>query len=171
MYRIWVLVVASLLSGCTLPLAVTVTSYALDTASYLVSGKSVTDHGISLVLDRDCAMLRVLEGKFCRDKPTFEVAQAILAPLPGIDEAGVQVVTGSPVQELRDEARLALATRRRPGRSPRRTGRPGQGRRGLPCQVRRVTVTVGRYMRAGAPLRSASLSPVLAAGYCHEEPT
>ncbi len=53
------------LSGCGLPPAVTYASYAADVFSYLTTGKSVTDHGISMVLEKDCALLRVLDGPIC----------------------------------------------------------------------------------------------------------
>ena len=59
---------ALVLSGCALPPVVTVASFALDFASYGATGKTVTDHGISAVLQRDCALLRSLdEGEVCRD--------------------------------------------------------------------------------------------------------
>ena len=53
------------LSGCGLPPIVTYVSTAADIVSYLVTEKSVADHGISLVLQKDCALLRVLDGQIC----------------------------------------------------------------------------------------------------------
>lgn len=52
------------LSGCivALPPAIQMASLALDGASYLATGKSVTDHAISTVTAQDCAMVRVLKG-------------------------------------------------------------------------------------------------------------
>jgi hypothetical protein len=38
---------------------------ALDFASYGATGKTVTDHGLSMVLQQDCALLRGLEGQVC----------------------------------------------------------------------------------------------------------
>ncbi len=53
------------LSGCGLPPIVTYVSYAVDVFSYLATKKTVTDHGISMVLQKDCALLRVLDGPIC----------------------------------------------------------------------------------------------------------
>src|SRR5262249_18559296 len=64
-------VVPALLSGCGLPPAVMIASYAADGVSYVATGKSVTDHGISEVTGRDCALLRIIRGRpICADQPT-----------------------------------------------------------------------------------------------------
>ena len=85
---LWVLVPA-LLGGCGLPPAVMIASYAADGVSYLATGKSVSDHGISEVAGRDCAVWRVIRGRaICKDEPTERVdpapvdegQQATLAP-------------------------------------------------------------------------------------------
>ncbi len=56
------------LGGCALPVPLQVASWALDGISYLATDKSVTDHGISLVAHKDCALLRgVTHGQVCRD--------------------------------------------------------------------------------------------------------
>jgi hypothetical protein len=48
-----------------------IASYAADGVSYVGTGKSVTDHGISAAVGRDCALLRIIKGKaICRDEPT-----------------------------------------------------------------------------------------------------
>ncbi len=52
-----------LLSGCALPPIVTVASIAVDVASYVATGKMVSDHGLSFVMQQDCAMLRVLDDE------------------------------------------------------------------------------------------------------------
>ena len=75
---------ATSLSWCGLPPMVTYASYAADVFSYLATGKSVTDHGISMVLEQDCALLRVLEGPICIE----EVEEGIVARRPaGISQA------------------------------------------------------------------------------------
>jgi hypothetical protein len=63
----WFLLAAAavMLSGCGLPPVITVASLAFDFASYGSTGKTVTDHGISMVLQQDCALLRGLEGEVC----------------------------------------------------------------------------------------------------------
>ncbi len=56
---------SGMLSGCALPPAVTVASLVADVVSYASTGKTITDHGISLVLQKDCALLRGFEGEIC----------------------------------------------------------------------------------------------------------
>lgn len=60
------------LSGCLMaaPSAFQLATYALDGASYVATGKSATDHVISTVADKDCAMTRALKGDdICVEKP------------------------------------------------------------------------------------------------------
>ena len=63
----WLLFAAAAvaLSGCGIPPIISVASLALDFASYGATGKTVTDHGLSVVLQQDCALLRGLEGQVC----------------------------------------------------------------------------------------------------------
>ena len=58
-----------LLGGCALPVPLQIASWALDGLSYIATEKSMTDHGISVLAQQDCAVLRgILEpGEFCRD--------------------------------------------------------------------------------------------------------
>ncbi len=57
------------LGGCALPVPVQIASWALDGISYMLTEKSVADHGISVLAQKDCAVLRGLldPGEFCRD--------------------------------------------------------------------------------------------------------
>ena len=56
----WLLFAAAAvsLSGCAIPPIISVASLALDFASYGSTGKTVADHGLSAVLQKDCALLR-----------------------------------------------------------------------------------------------------------------
>ena len=68
----------TVLSGCALPPAITIASLVADVASYAATGKSVADHGISLVLQRDCALLRGLKGDICVEPdPAGQFAAAL----------------------------------------------------------------------------------------------
>jgi len=51
------------LGGCGLPVGVTVASFIADGVSLLTTEKTLTDHGISLVTDEDCALWRSLKGE------------------------------------------------------------------------------------------------------------
>ena len=84
MRRLILAAAAISLSGCGLPSAVTYASYSADVLSYLTTGKSVTDHGISMVLEKDCALLRAFGGPICIE----EVEKGIVARrLPRNSEA------------------------------------------------------------------------------------
>lgn len=74
------------LSGCgvvAVPPAVTIASYAADGVSFLVSGKSLTDHAISEVADSDCAMWRLVK----MENPCLNEdgeAEVLIAHEPGV---------------------------------------------------------------------------------------
>ncbi len=101
---LWVLFPA-LLGGCGLPPALVIASYAADGASYITTGKSVSDHGISAATGRDCALLRMVEGKsMCRDEPS---ERADPAPV----EVGQQATVppdGSPAKSAGDRHRYLV---------------------------------------------------------------
>ena len=72
--KLWLALAAALavaaLPGCGLPTAVTVATYAADGVSFVATGKGVTDHALSAAVDRDCALLRAMNGDaVCRAKP------------------------------------------------------------------------------------------------------
>jgi len=52
------------LSGCivAVPPALQIASMALDGLSYATTGKSVSDHAISKLTSKDCAMTNILKG-------------------------------------------------------------------------------------------------------------
>lgn len=86
-----------LAAGCALPPAVTIASFAADGVSYVATGKSVTDHGISAATGHDCALLRpVLNDKPVCDttltahakEVPVEIGQAA-TPRPGLAAAPV----------------------------------------------------------------------------------
>ena len=76
-----VVVVASLalLSGCGLPPAISIASYAIDGAVLAASGKTPSDHAISAAAEQDCSLLRaVVFEDICQDyEPTPEAATAL----------------------------------------------------------------------------------------------
>ncbi len=78
MRSIYVLGISAVfLSGCALPVPLQIASWALDGISVIATQKSVTDHGISLVAQQDCAIWRgVTEGELCRDAEDTDVLVA-----------------------------------------------------------------------------------------------
>jgi SPOR domain len=84
------LFVPFLASGCALPAGVILASYAADSVSYVVTGKSVTDHGLSAVTGHDCALLRpILTQKSICDTAGTERGRHVLV------EAGKNLVPRS----------------------------------------------------------------------------
>ncbi len=75
-------------SGCALlPVSAQVALLALDGVSFVVSKKSVADHGISIVVQQDCALWRgVTEGRFCYpDGAATMIAETEDAPDQAVD--------------------------------------------------------------------------------------
>lgn len=58
------------LSGCAIPLAVTVASSIMQIAITASTGKGVTDHILSAATMQDCVLFRVVQGEeVCIDNP------------------------------------------------------------------------------------------------------
>lgn len=69
------LVVLSGCAGLAVPPGLTIASYAVDGASYLGSGKSMTDHMLSDWTGRDCATWRIIKSRpICHDFTPEEIA-------------------------------------------------------------------------------------------------
>jgi cell division septation protein DedD len=65
------------LGGCALPVPLQIASWALDGISVIMTEKSVTDHGISIIAQKDCAVWRgVVDGELCRDNIDEDVMVA-----------------------------------------------------------------------------------------------
>ncbi|HLJ21919.1 MAG TPA: hypothetical protein VKU84_17060, partial [Stellaceae bacterium] len=67
-------------AGCVLPPALSIASLVADGISVVGSGKTVTDHAISLLAQKDCRLWRVLQGKPICEADTTVVASAKLPP-------------------------------------------------------------------------------------------
>lgn len=106
-----VVAVPILLGGCALPLPVKIASWAIDGISYVATQKSVTDHGISLAMEKDCALLRgVTEGQVCREgEPEIAVALAKLKERADADEAARIAEADRVGEDLPEDMVLELA--------------------------------------------------------------
>ena len=75
-----IVLVVAFLNGCAMAAGVKIASLALTGASYLISGKSLSDHVISGAMASDCALHRLVTGQPpCRPSENTEntlVAQA-----------------------------------------------------------------------------------------------
>ena len=107
MKRIMVLgTTAILLGGCALPVPFQVASWAIDGISYLMTEKTIADHGISILAQKDCAVLRGLlgDGKFCRDYDDTAImvadAEAGLSPVDEDEFIGLDGPEGDELAAL-----------------------------------------------------------------------
>lgn len=67
--------------------------------SYAVSGKTLTDHGISGITGQDCVVTRLAtEGTVCRENVTYAAAPDILEPLPAKGSSATQASAPSAIQ-------------------------------------------------------------------------
>ena len=107
----WLGLIAIMMSvpGCAMPAAFTVASFALDTGSYGMSGKTLTDHGLSLATEKDCSVMRLLEdeSEVCREHQDYEVVDTILTPLPEGDDPEVGLNQSEETMDSPSYAQLA----------------------------------------------------------------
>ncbi len=67
--RLLIIVCPLFLWACALPLPLQLAAWTADTISYLMTSKSMSDHGLSAAAGRDCAVHRaVTEGAVCREE-------------------------------------------------------------------------------------------------------
>ncbi|QQS12953.1 MAG: hypothetical protein IPK81_01325 [Rhodospirillales bacterium] len=159
-----VLVLSSplLLGGCALPIGVAIASYATDGALYLTTGKSGSDHLISMVSDKDCATWRVVKGKeICVDRPPGENPYQVDrdAPHRTVDESGIAQLYAPSSQGgallLDAQAREAMAPRKPPGTS---TAAPAA----VETAALPAPAEVGSRPAAATPVAEARSQPAMA---------
>lgn len=92
--RLVIVASALMLGGCALPVPLQIASWAIDGLVLVTTEKTVADHGVSMLAQRDCAMLRIAtEGALCRDDigVTAVAAQELPPPDGGRDERVITV--------------------------------------------------------------------------------
>ncbi len=117
-----IVVMAGALPACTMPIGVTVGSYAADGGLLIGTGKSSTDHLLSMNTQRDCGVFRAVikGGPLCKERPEgtpdpYNVD--IDAPFRSTGESGIEVVRagrGGGDLLTGDEARQTLAKHKPP---------------------------------------------------------
>ncbi|OSQ29093.1 SPOR domain-containing protein [Thalassospira sp. MCCC 1A03138] len=81
MKKILAVVAPLALAACGGPVELTVAKLAGDLISYVTTGKSTTDHAVSAVAERDCALHRPLfEEDVCHDNVVLDDAVALAEP-------------------------------------------------------------------------------------------
>ena len=61
--RLGIVLSPLILGGCAVPPAVSIASFAADALSLVVSEKTLTDHAISQIAEKDCALWRGFTGE------------------------------------------------------------------------------------------------------------
>ncbi len=83
--RLLIIVCPLLVGACALPLPLQIAVWATDGISYVMTSKSVSDHGLSAAVGRDCAVHRAItEGAICREDTDNEAVVASSKDVPGI---------------------------------------------------------------------------------------
>ncbi len=78
------------LSGCAIPLPVKIASWAIDGISYLATEKSIADHGLSMVTNKDCALWRPVKGEpICTENG--DTPDASVAAIAGRKDQPIEV--------------------------------------------------------------------------------
>ncbi len=86
---------ATVLAGCVLPPAVAIGSYAADGLSFIITGKSVSDHVLSEVVGEDCATWRMIKLESpCREYED-EDGDGMMAE----EDAKTEIAAFEPVEE------------------------------------------------------------------------
>ncbi len=82
--RLLIIVCPLLVGACALPLPLQIAFWATDGISYLMTSKSVSDHGLSAAVGQDCAVHRAItEGAICREDTDSEAVVASSKDVPG----------------------------------------------------------------------------------------
>ena len=86
-----------LLAGCGLPIGVQIASLFADGVSILTTDKTITDHGISAVTQKDCALWRGVEGEdICKASDDVGTALADAGDPPeAIDQSPEEIRGGT----------------------------------------------------------------------------
>lgn len=113
---------------------------AVDTGSYMMSGKTLTDHGLSLAMSEDCSVVRLLDedDEICREEQQYEVADADLTPLPEDSDLAIELAGDGGDWEDPGYAQLA-----------RRVDRARSVYRQLAARVHKERIGRVRYLAAG----------------------
>lgn len=111
MRRFVPLMAVTLLGGCAaIPPAVSLAGYALDGISLLASGRTVSDHVISVAAEQDCKLLRMAQNlEVCTDwgtEPQIAAERPMRTPFDR-EDGGTRVIEAAgilPVQPMRPVA-------------------------------------------------------------------
>lgn len=87
-------------SACALPPAIAIASYAATGISFLTSGKSVSDHALSAMVEKDCALFRVVMGDdICREQGDQLDDGVVVAMADGMKPWDIEPAAGTAYAE------------------------------------------------------------------------
>ena len=112
MNRALVVFLPLFIAGCGLPPAIEVVYYGLQGISLATSGRSVGDHAISAMLEKDCAVYRLVKGEtVCREPKEGEVPVSVtIARALKEDASAPQVVADADDPESGENTEIAKRT-------------------------------------------------------------
>ncbi len=92
--RLGVILLPLFVAGCALPIPITIASYAIDALSLAVTEKTITDHALSRIAEKDCSMWRGFTGDgLCIDEDSTVAAADGLPTAGGADADDVGTIT------------------------------------------------------------------------------
>ena len=71
-----------LIAGCGMPIGVQIASLIADSVSMITTDKTLTDHGLSAMTQKDCALWRGVKGEDICQGPDYSLEQMARATLP-----------------------------------------------------------------------------------------
>lgn len=99
-----------LLAGCALPLPLQLASWAISGISYVKTGKSISDHVISAVASRDCALHRIALGEDVCFPGALDDSDIAVASKDGAEDMPLDVATDDTSTAMRlRESMIVLA--------------------------------------------------------------
>lgn len=102
-----VIVSTVILSGCALPVPFQIASWAIDGISYLATDKTIADHSLSLVTQKDCAIWRGFKGDDICSENDDAAIFAIASTGTPTKQGGRTVKISAPEEPQIDAASLA----------------------------------------------------------------
>ena len=110
MGKFLVLAMLFFVTGCGIPPAVTIATYALDGVVFAASGKTARDHALSTVAEQDCSLFHVVSGEpICMDYQPTEAAAAALAEMPA-NEASLMTTSDGRVIRVAIQSTTQVAS-------------------------------------------------------------
>ena len=98
------------LGGCGLPIGIQIASLFADGVSFLATDKTLSDHGISMVAGKDCALWRIVKGEdVCREIAPDDILVADATEIAAFPDGADETDDFEAVPALSDDVLIAEA--------------------------------------------------------------